>query len=299
MPDGEPHTGPFSYGASDTTNPSCNADVRNLVECLGLQGHFPCNVNIQQVMKIGNENTLQASDDALSTNVLRYLKRIVMLDSSTRDNFDEILNSTVHVCPTDALDNELVSGGYSDYKDAYPNLSSSPNVHPLDYFILAFLCCNRLLRQIVCEKLFACGRALPISYPTFIENQYRLEVMLFPLKSIILEWVNTDHGFEQDAASALCHFVSFCRIGEPGGHGKSKSKIINDVLSDEVHDTFFHFDCSHSDPVKRISNGIVEGSWYIPSGKESDVFPHPTMILSVVTVSSMTNKWLSCQDYLP
>ena len=265
-------------GGSSDLSTNCIVDVRNLIGCLGLQSHFPGQINIQQVMKISSENTLQASDDALSTNVLRYLKRIIMLDSSTRDNFDEILNSTI--CPSDALASES-SGSDSDSPDACPSMSILPTVHPLDYFLLVFLCCNRLLRQVVCEKLFACGRAVPISYPTFRDSQDHLEVMLFPLKSIILEWRNNDQGFEQDAASAACHFVSFCRIGEAEGHGKSKSQIINGILSEVPHDRFFYYDCPHADPVKRISNGVVEGSWYIPRGKDSDVFPHPTMFLNL------------------
>ena len=227
-------------------------------------------------MKIGNESSSQASDDARCSNILRYLKRIIMLDSSTRDNFDEVLNSAVY---PNTMPDEPVSDEESDGDEN--STSTEPNVHPLDYFLLAFLCCNTFLRQVLCQKLFTCGLAIPILYPTFTVSPDQLEVMLLPLKSIILEWRDMSHGFEQDAASAFCHIISFCRIGEAEGYGNSKSKIINGILSDVKHDTFFHYDCPHANRSKRISKGVVECSWYIPSGKDSDVFPHPSMLFNL------------------
>ena len=222
-------------------------------------------------MKIGNENIAQVSDDALCTNVFHYLKRIIMLDRSTRSNFDEVLKSVM--CPnTVHVDSNL------DEESDYENV---PNVHPLDYFLLAFLSCNPFLCQVLCQKLFTCGLAIPILYPRFQDSPDHLEVLLLPLKSIILEWRDKKQGYEQDAASAFCHFVSFCRIGESEGCCKSKSKIINSVLNDVANDTFFNVDCRYARRRKRISNGVVEGSWYIPSGEDSDIFPHPSMILNL------------------
>ncbi|KAK6323267.1 hypothetical protein J4Q44_G00056060 [Coregonus suidteri] len=55
----------------------------------------------------------------------------------------------------------------------------------------------------------------------------------------------------------------------------SKSQILNKLLSNpqQYHDTFVHHDMECGDSPRRISNGLVEISWYLPSGKKNiDIF---------------------------
>ena len=239
------------------------------LEKFGFHCFFPGKLGLQNVMKI-------TKDTVNETKLMQFIKRLIMLDHRARDNFN--------TAECKAPQYDTLNSAHSEINDDFDSLLELDDIvidespHPLDYFLLAFLCCDRNLRQTFVQKLFLCRLAIPLLYPTFIGDT--LELLLWPLRSIILEWKRTNEELvELDAASSPTNFVSFCRVGKSDRY--KKSKIANDMISDGQHDTFFHADCPNGTVSRNISEGVVEGSWYIPSGRESDLCDNLTMFLNL------------------
>ena len=89
-------------------------------------------------------------------------------------------------------------------------------------------------------------------------------------------------GFvEESIVLSKLPMVSFVRLGNSS---MSKSHILNQVLSNpqQYHDTFVHKNMECGDTPRRISNGLVEISWYLPSGKRNiDIFSEPLAIANL------------------
>ncbi|XP_041471206.1 interferon-induced very large GTPase 1-like [Lytechinus variegatus] len=81
--------------------------------------------------------------------------------------------------------------------------------------------------------------------------------------------------------------VTFVRLGRAP---LSKSKLINDILRDDGHDTFFHKDCINGTIPRRISDGLVECSWFITIGERKDHLPDTTMVLNLRGDASLMKK---------
>ncbi|KAJ8377285.1 hypothetical protein AAFF_G00261340, partial [Aldrovandia affinis] len=69
-----------------------------------------------------------------------------------------------------------------------------------------------------------------------------------------------------------------------GSSSLSKSQILNQVLSNpqQYHDTFVHRNMVCGDTPRKISNGLVEISWYLPCGNRNiDIFSEPVAITNL------------------
>ncbi|CAH2308115.1 up-regulator of cell proliferation-like [Pelobates cultripes] len=74
---------------------------------------------------------------------------------------------------------------------------------------------------------------------------------------------------------------SFVRMGKTK---LSKSYILNQVLSpaQQHHEFFIHYDMQGGNIERKIFDGLVEMSWYFPSGSEkSDIFPEPIAVANL------------------
>ncbi|KAG9330466.1 hypothetical protein JZ751_024276, partial [Albula glossodonta] len=89
-------------------------------------------------------------------------------------------------------------------------------------------------------------------------------------------------GFvEQSIVLTELPLISFVRLGNSS---LSKSHILNQILSNpqEYHDTFIHRNLTRGNIPRRISNGLVEISWYLPCGKGNmDIFPEPVAVANL------------------
>uniref|UniRef100_A0A673IJ59 Si:dkey-85k7.12 n=1 Tax=Sinocyclocheilus rhinocerous TaxID=307959 RepID=A0A673IJ59_9TELE len=105
-------------------------------------------------------------------------------------------------------------------------------------------------------------------------------LMLWATRDIVKKFrphsLSEQKGFvEERIVHAKLPLVSFVRLGNCN---ISKSQILNKLLSNpqQYHDTFVHRDMDCGDVPRKISNGLVEMSWYLPCGnKNIDVFSEP------------------------
>ena len=125
------------------------------------------------------------------------------------------------------------------------------------------------------------------------------------MRGIVAEWRNENNeAFEHSLVSQSLNIVSFVRVGRPKF---SKSKCLNNLISDTAHSTFFNHDCYNGNTKKVFSDGLVEASVYLPSGKDTDVFRDVKLLLNlrgegianerqICLLSKLSNAVVACVD---
>ncbi|XP_043927128.1 interferon-induced very large GTPase 1-like [Protopterus annectens] len=161
--------------------------------------------------------------------------------------------------------------------------SAVPWIHPLDIIVSVFLCSDALLQQELMVKMASCQFALPLLLPTWNNS---CTFLLWALRSVLKKWHpirgKDNNGFlEEHVVSMKIPTFSFIKVGDIN---VSKSKILNDILNNkqQYHNIFIHYHMDCANLPKKISNGLAEISWYLPSGSENnDVFTQPFQIINL------------------
>ena len=171
-------------------------------------------------------------------------------------------------------------------KDSRPKgKSDNTNINPADILLALIICSDHFLRQDLFARLAKCQYAVPFILPDPFTEE--LLIPLWAMRSITKEWkcVQTDQGKEEvvEHTSPIINYpmpiVSFLRLGKCQNRGKSKSKILNQVISDSKH--FFHRGLPGGSFKKVLGDGLVDMTWYLPSGIKDDVFPDAVTFLNL------------------
>ena len=134
--------------------------------------------------------------------------------------------------------------------------------HPTDGMLALLHCADNFLRQDLLCRLATCQLAVPLILPDpFIPH--KITYLLWSLRSIEKKWYSGT-AKEGRLVDYPCPIVSFLRIGK---HKKSKSQIMNAVISDSEspQNFFFHYDCHGGRAKQLFVNGLVEVCWSLPS----------------------------------
>ena len=147
--------------------------------------------------------------------------------------------------------------------------------HGLDVFLLVFLSCDLHLRQALLRKMVSGRLAVPLLFAQKDgKDQFYPCMSFWALQSIVLEWTEKGKHMENTLSKGNFHSIGFMKFGSLAF---SKSGLINQVLDiDRKFETFLDEDVC-SDTTKKLSNGLVETAFYLPSGKE-DFCRYATMI---------------------
>ncbi|XP_055765125.1 interferon-induced very large GTPase 1-like [Salvelinus fontinalis] len=144
-------------------------------------------------------------------------------------------------------------------------------VNPLDLITALCLCSDGFLQQEMVLKMSMCQFAVPLLLHNCDTEQSTL--MLWALRDIVKRFrpssqTSTKAFVEERIVLSDIHMVSFVRLGESS---LSKSQILNKLLSNpqQHNDTFVHHDMECGNVPRRISDGLVEISWYLPCGNRN------------------------------
>ncbi|XP_036403573.1 up-regulator of cell proliferation [Megalops cyprinoides] len=157
-------------------------------------------------------------------------------------------------------------------------------INPLDIVTALFLCSDSFLQQEMVLKMSMCQFSVPLLLPNCDSQECTL--MLWAMRDIVKKFrphsLADPRGFVEDRIVLTdLPMVSFVRLGESSF---SKSQILNKLLSNpqQYHDTFVHHDMECGDRPRRISEGLVEISWYLPCGnKNIDIFAEPVAVANL------------------
>ncbi|KAB5579204.1 hypothetical protein PHYPO_G00192420 [Pangasianodon hypophthalmus] len=255
---------------------STQTNLESFLQDLGLKQHLTDKLSLSTVLQV--DKSTVTDDPAWSRSDLPwlFLKKLMILNVTARNI----------QCFSSANENEDVTSLDldSDLESLVLNQDSSQNVNPLDIITALFLCSDSFLQQEIALKMSMCQFSVPLLLPNCDTQQSMF--MLWALRDIVKKFrphsLSDPRGFVEDRIIlADLPLVSFVRLGDCS---ISKSQILNKLLSNpqQYHDTFVHHDMDCGDIPRKISNGLVEISWYLPCGsKNIDIFPEPVAIANL------------------
>ncbi|XP_078505623.1 interferon-induced very large GTPase 1-like [Lissotriton helveticus] len=251
---------------------------KELLSQLQMERYGNQKLSRSDVLEICPENLNPFHLQALEDVPWHVLRKIMALNSTAR-------NTTLkpNVCDDD---DELGSGEQgNDERDVFSDDDdTTKSINPLDVFCILLHCSDPFLQQDIMLKGSMCQFALPLLWEPPDKN--RCTLMLWAMRDIVKRWrpqtMIGDSGYKEESlVLTQMPTFAFVRIGRVTS---SKSKTLNDILSplQQYHDFFIHRDMESGNIPRRISEGLVEISWYLPSGRGNfDIFPDPIAILNL------------------
>ncbi|XP_061118172.1 up-regulator of cell proliferation-like [Conger conger] len=246
--------------------------LEELLRDLGLEDHLQNKLTLSQVLQIDGETLSDESMQSLKSLPWCFLRKLMMVNES----FRRMSCSSEQDTEPQNLDSSL---------DTMDNPQDHSNrVNPLDLITAVFLCSDGFLQQEMALKMSMCQFSVPLLLPTCDTQQCTL--MLWAMRDIVKKYkphsLDDQRGFvEESIVLSDLPMVSFVRLGNCS---MSKSHILNQVLSNpqQYQGTFVHKNMECGDTPRRISNGLVEISWYLPSGnKKIDIFSEPLAVANL------------------
>ena len=257
--------------------PHGSGNAHELFEKLGLLERYRQKLTLQDALLVRQE-TLGGKQCA-KLELLPYfiLQKLMMHDYQCRGVlFQERTTSSSHAFAKRLQQRD----DFDDFDEKPPSESSSSEgasskVHPMDGLLALFHSSDNFLRQELMTRLSTCQLALPFLLPDPITHT--LSLSLWAMRRITKEWkcTNPKTGKSESGGSPIVTYptpiVSFCRLTSNRSE-LSKSRILNEVISDSPHNYFFHFHCDGGSTKSLLTDGLVELCWYLPAGKPTDPF---------------------------
>ena len=222
-----------------------------LLEKLGLEIYYPAKMSLQHALSVRRDHEVKASG-CIEPKQLPYL----FLDKIMTRN---------HNFLTD--------------------INSRP-IHPMDCLVCLIHCADDFLRQDMMTRIASCQLALPLILPDFTTQQ-ELIFNLWGLYSIVKEWRSEGANneiieHERPIITYDAPVISFMRLGERKSHKVSKSKVLNDVISNSQYKHFFHRDCRGGKLDQMLGLGLIDMCWYFPAhNEEEEIFSDATIFLNL------------------
>uniref|UniRef100_A0A8C5QCS3 VLIG-type G domain-containing protein n=1 Tax=Leptobrachium leishanense TaxID=445787 RepID=A0A8C5QCS3_9ANUR len=253
-----------------------NADFEEILAELEMEDYINSKLSMKNILNIGvkEKKIRNSKPQRIKDLPWHFLLKLMALNRNARNTY----------CEED-LSNQEMTDDIDDTNDSFNienNIISS--VHPLDVVCALLHCSDHFLQQEIVSKMSMCQFAVPLLLPAG-DGTY-CTLMLWAMRDIVKRW--TPHsladskGFMEDnVVNVSMPTFSFVRLGKTK---LSKSKILNQVLSqDQQHlDFFIHDNMEGGNIERKISNGLVEMSWYFPSGSDSsDIFPEPIAVTNL------------------
>ena len=234
-----------------------------LVEEYNLQAYYPGKLSLQTVRSLNRKSAEAIRKQNLPWDMLQ---QIILMNSHCRES------SIYDFSKAAPRQNTLIARLCEDQATKRADLPP----HPMDMVLLLFICSDFMLRQILALKFFMCQLAIPFIVPT---PDNKVEMLLWPLRSIVVEWQSKDHkAMEEALVKCKFNMVAFIRYGKTIF---SKSKMMNAILTQNKHDVFFHKEAPCGREKRLISNGTVELSHFLPSGNMQDSFKEPVLFFNL------------------
>ncbi|XP_018430524.1 PREDICTED: up-regulator of cell proliferation-like [Nanorana parkeri] len=221
-------------------------------------------LTLQDVLEIGPESLMTdnfTDDDGL----WYFIRRLMSLNGEAR-NINKLFMKSVESKNISTDDSFM-------FVDSENDLFSY--IHPLDVVSVAFHCSDHFLQQEIVSKMLMCQFAVPLLLPDV--DSPECTFMLWAMRGIVKKWrpqsLADSKGFIEDSlVNVTMPTISLVRLGKCR---LSKSKILNQLLGSmqHQHEHFVHRDMEGGNATRKISEGLVEISWYFPGGKGK--FPEP------------------------
>ncbi|XP_075687043.1 up-regulator of cell proliferation-like [Rhinoderma darwinii] len=252
---------------------------QELVEQLNVKTHLTTKLTLRDVLSIGPENMNSVQPQHFEDIMWHFLRNVMALSRTARNI---VLQKDHSTQKQNNEDDEEDDDDYEDLFDGPVEKRQSSTINPLDVLCVLLQCSDSFLQQEIVTKMSLCQFAVPLLLPSV--DGKGCTVMLWAMRDIVKKWrpesLADSKGFREDnVVNIEMPIFSFVRLGP---NKLSKSKILNQVLNppQQHHDFFIHDNMEGGNIERKISDGLVEMSWYFPSGS-SDVFPEPIAVANL------------------
>ncbi|KAI4887385.1 hypothetical protein NFI96_018280 [Prochilodus magdalenae] len=205
--------------------------------------------------------------------VQTFLQRLLLVDYKARHISIKEEASERDCSQSDSGSEEgddLFTSFFTEKSTCVSKPTQKHHVHSMDVQMAVFHCSDSFLKQLIVTKLSQCQYALPLLVPNPFTG--KIEFPLWTFRQIRKSWKSTTSGKACNKTKAIYKaetpMAFFFRFGSISS---SKSQLINNLIN-ERHNTFFHRDCPGSVGDRLLMDGVVEITWYLPSGKNTDHF---------------------------
>ncbi|XP_037754858.1 up-regulator of cell proliferation-like isoform X1 [Chelonia mydas] len=253
--------------------------LQNLLVTLKMEQHRSMKLGLRDLQEINQENLQNWIPRALGDLPWHFMRKVMALNGTARNT------SLGQGAPGDQA-SSAENGGQGDGGNVlhHSNMDARASLNPLDVLCAILLCSDSFLQQEILSKMSMCQFALPLLLPTL--DTPKCTLLLWAMRDIVRKWrphsLAESRGFrEESLVLTSMPTISFVRMGSCSF---SKSKLLNKVLSpsQQHHDFFIHHDMESGNVPREVADGLVEISWYFPSGKESlDLFPEPVAVTNL------------------
>ncbi|XP_077129963.1 up-regulator of cell proliferation-like [Ranitomeya variabilis] len=244
---------------------------QEVAEQLDLKKHMKAKLTLGEVLSIGTDHLLIDQPQNIADIPWHYLTKVIGLNRTARNIQLQKQSSKED---SDEEDEPLFS--MNEVEDP------SCSIHPLDVLCALLHCSDPFLQQEIVTKMSLCQFAVPLLLPSGYGPDCTF--MLWAMRDIVKKWrpqvLVDSKGFKEDnVVNIEMPIFSFVRLGP---NKLSKSKTLNQVLNpaQQHHEFFIHDNMEGGNIERKISDGLVEMSWYFPNGK-SDVFPEPIAVANL------------------
>ncbi|XP_051241386.1 up-regulator of cell proliferation-like isoform X5 [Dicentrarchus labrax] len=229
--------------------------LRKVLSKMGLEDYYDNKLTLSSVLEINQNDTSENKLETANSLPEAFLKKLMILNKNAR---------SVRSHDVDRDKNNAIN--------------------PLDLITALFLCSDGFLQQDIVLKMVLCQFALPLLLPN--HETRKITMMLWTMRDIVRAFSPSIQAFrkrscEERIVLSDIPLVSFVRLGRTS---LSKSQMLNKLFSNtrQCHDTFYHHNMECGDVPRRISEGLVEISWYLPCGKKTvDKFTEPLAVANL------------------
>ncbi|XP_077303248.1 up-regulator of cell proliferation-like [Lithobates pipiens] len=241
-------------------------DFINLFALLKMEKYISNKLALGDILEISAQNSKDNKPQKIEDVPWCTLRKIMALDITARNTLFDI---------------DAGKGNYT-FEDPFEDPQNESSMHPLDALCVLLHCSDNILQQEIVSKMAMCQFAVPLLLPA--GDGSHCTFMLWAMRDIVKKWrplsLADSKGFrEENVVNISMPIISFVRLGKTK---LSKSKSLNHILnpSQQHHNFFIHDDMEGGNIKRKISEGLVEMSWYFPSGK-SDAFPEPFAVTNL------------------
>ncbi|XP_053553320.1 interferon-induced very large GTPase 1 [Bombina bombina] len=255
-----------------------NQIVYNLIKSLGLENYFPGKMN-KRNFQIGlnssqneprSENELPLYFWQMLTSLDYRLRYLTCNEESKPSPYVNVPTPISKVNQTiKSVDDFLNFASKNNLNEAQ---KQKEHIHPMDVLMAVFHCADDFMRQYIYTKLSICQFALPFLVPRPYDSKLELPLWSFRQVQRYMSYSGINGSVkyrEKLVCEAEVPIVCFTRFGSSCF---SKSQILNNLLSKQKHDIFYHRNCRGSTKSSLLMEGLVEIFWFCPGGKDDDQF---------------------------
>uniref|UniRef100_A0A671FXF5 Upregulator of cell proliferation n=1 Tax=Rhinolophus ferrumequinum TaxID=59479 RepID=A0A671FXF5_RHIFE len=287
----------FHYG--DGTNEAQDSDfptversrLQDMLSLLGLETYQVQKLSLQDALQISSDSVRNWAPQAPRDLPWTFLRKLQALNAEARNSTTVVPDTPLDARPVEKESQveEIVYWDTADdiSADIY-SFSELPTpdtpVNPLDLLCALLLSSDSFLQQEIVLKMSLCQFALPLILPDSENHGHTF--LLWALRGVMRTWwAQPPRGVgslrEDSVVLPRAPTFAFVRMEVSSN---SKSQLLNALLSPghRQRDCFWHRDLSVGTSSREIADGLVEISWFLPSGREDlDLFPEPVAFLNL------------------